>query len=61
MSWTDAKLALEAAGLGYEFDREIDQQLAESFPNSSRVTRADPEPGVMARRGDVVSVRLAVG
>jgi len=61
MSWTDAKAALEAAGLRYAFDREIDEQLAESFPNSSRVTQADPEPGVMARRGDIVTVRLAVG
>jgi serine/threonine-protein kinase len=61
MSWTDAKAALEAAGLRYDFDREIDEQLAESFPNSSRVTQADPAPGAMARRGDTVIVRLAVG
>jgi beta-lactam-binding protein with PASTA domain/tRNA A-37 threonylcarbamoyl transferase component Bud32 len=61
MSWTDAKAALEAAGLRYAFDREIDEQLAESFPNSSRVTQADPAPGAMARRGDIVTVRLAVG
>jgi beta-lactam-binding protein with PASTA domain len=61
MSWTEVKAALEAAGLGYAFEREIDEGLAEAFPNSSRVTRSDPEPGVMARRGDVVTVRLAVG
>jgi serine/threonine protein kinase/beta-lactam-binding protein with PASTA domain len=61
MSWTDAKAALEAAGLGYAFDRGIDEELAQTFPNSSRVTRADPEPGVMVRRGDVVTVRLSVG
>jgi serine/threonine protein kinase/beta-lactam-binding protein with PASTA domain len=61
MSWTDAKAALEAAGLRYAFDREIDEGLAEAFPNSSRVTRADPEPGTIARRGDTVTVRLAVG
>jgi serine/threonine protein kinase/beta-lactam-binding protein with PASTA domain len=61
MSWTDAKAALEAAGLRYEFDRQIDEELAGAFPNSSRVTQADPEPGVMVRRGDVITVRLAVG
>jgi eukaryotic-like serine/threonine-protein kinase len=61
MSWTDARAALEAAGLGYAFDRQIDEELAESFPNSSRVTQADPEPGVTARRGDIITVRLAVG
>lgn len=61
MSWTDARTALEAAGLGYEFDRQIDEELAQSFPNSSRVTRADPEPGVIVRRGDIITVRLAVG
>jgi serine/threonine protein kinase/beta-lactam-binding protein with PASTA domain len=61
MSWTDAKAALEAAGLTYAFERGIDEELAGSFPNSSRVTRSDPEPGVMARRGDTVTVRLSVG
>lgn len=61
MSWTDARTALEAAGLGYAFDRQIDEELAASFPNSSRVTQADPEPGVTARRGDTITVRLAVG
>ncbi|WP_309713790.1 Stk1 family PASTA domain-containing Ser/Thr kinase [Pseudolysinimonas sp.] len=61
MSWTDARAALEAAGLGYAFDREIDEDLAETFPNSSRVTRSDPDPGVMVRRGDIVTVRLTVG
>lgn len=61
MSWTDAKAALEAAGLRYAFDRQIDEELAESFPNSSRVTASDPDPGATARRGDIVTVRLAVG
>lgn len=61
MSWTEAKAALEAAGLGYDFDRQIDRELAGSFPNSSSVTRATPAPGATVRRGDVVSVRLSVG
>jgi serine/threonine protein kinase/beta-lactam-binding protein with PASTA domain len=61
MSWTDAKAALEEAGLEYAFERGIDEELAESFPNSSRVTQSDPEPGVMVRRGDTVTVRLSVG
>ncbi|WP_373298450.1 Stk1 family PASTA domain-containing Ser/Thr kinase [Pseudolysinimonas yzui] len=61
MSWTEAKAALEAAGLRYAFDRQIDEELAESFPNSSRVTASDPDPGATARRGDIITVRLAVG
>lgn len=61
MSWTEAKAELEEAGLRYEFDRQIDEELANAFPNSSRVTRADPEPGVEVRRGDTITVRLAVG
>ena len=61
MSWNNAKAALEAAGLSYAFDRQIDEELAASFPNSSRVTSADPEPGATARRGDTITVRLAVG
>jgi beta-lactam-binding protein with PASTA domain/tRNA A-37 threonylcarbamoyl transferase component Bud32 len=61
MSWTDAKDALDAAGLRYAFDRQIDEELADAFPNSSRVTQADPEPGAMVRRGDIITVRLAVG
>jgi serine/threonine protein kinase/beta-lactam-binding protein with PASTA domain len=61
MSWTEARAALEAAGLGYAFEREIDEQLAQAFPNSSRVTRSDPSPGAMAKRGDIVTVRLTAG
>ena len=61
MSWTDARAALEAAGLKWEFSRQIDRELAEEFPNSSTVSRSDPEPGVMAKRGDTVTVRLTVG
>jgi serine/threonine-protein kinase len=61
MSWTDARAALEEAGLNWEFSRQIDRELAEQFPNSSTVSRSDPEPGVMAKRGDTVTVRLTVG
>jgi beta-lactam-binding protein with PASTA domain/tRNA A-37 threonylcarbamoyl transferase component Bud32 len=61
MSWTDARAALDAAGLRYAFDRQIDEELAEAFPNSSRVSRSNPEPGVMAKRGDIVTVRLTAG
>jgi beta-lactam-binding protein with PASTA domain len=61
MSWTDAKAALEEAGLRYAFERQIDEELAATFPNSSRVTEADPEPGATARRGDIITVTLAVG
>ncbi|HWH98673.1 MAG TPA: Stk1 family PASTA domain-containing Ser/Thr kinase, partial [Pseudolysinimonas sp.] len=32
MSWTEAKAALDAAGLRYAFDRDIDESLAETFP-----------------------------
>jgi serine/threonine protein kinase/beta-lactam-binding protein with PASTA domain len=61
MSWTDAKAALEEAGLRYAFERQIDEELAATFPNSSRVTEADPAPGATARRGDIITVTLAVG
>ena len=61
MSWTQAKEALAAAGLGYAFDRNIDKEVAETFPNSSRVTRVTPDQGQTVRRGDTVSVRLSVG
>ena len=29
MSWTEAKAALDDAGLGYDFDRNLDEQIAE--------------------------------
>ncbi len=61
MSWTDARNALEGAGLRYAFDRDIDEGLAAAFPNSSRVSRSDPEPGATALRGDIVTVRLTAG
>jgi beta-lactam-binding protein with PASTA domain/tRNA A-37 threonylcarbamoyl transferase component Bud32 len=60
MSWNDAKAALATAGLGYAFERDLDEEIAETFPNSSTVTRTNPEPGTMARRGDVITVRLTV-
>jgi len=60
MTWTEAKAAIQAAGLGYAFDRGIDQGLAENFPNDARVTSADPSPGTSVRRGDVVTVRLGI-
>lgn len=61
MSWAQARDALIAAGLEFAFERGIDQEVAETFPNSSRVTRADPEPGETVLRGDTVTVRLSVG
>ncbi len=60
MSWNDAKAALTTAGLGYDFERDLDREIAEAFPNSSTVTRANPEPGATVRRGDVITVRLSV-
>jgi beta-lactam-binding protein with PASTA domain/tRNA A-37 threonylcarbamoyl transferase component Bud32 len=60
MTWTQARQALEAAGLGWDFDREIDRQLAENFPDDATVTSSGPDPGADAHRGDVVTVRLGV-
>ncbi|HWH97825.1 MAG TPA: PASTA domain-containing protein, partial [Pseudolysinimonas sp.] len=60
MTWREARQALEAAGLGWDFDRNIDRQLAENFPDDATVTSSDPDPGANAHRGDVVTVRLGV-
>jgi serine/threonine protein kinase/beta-lactam-binding protein with PASTA domain len=60
MTWTEAKAALQAAGLKYAFDRNIDESLAEQFPDDATVTSADPDQNVTVHRGDVVTVRLGI-
>jgi len=60
MTWTEAKAALEAAGLGYAFARNIDETLAEEAPDEATVSSADPGPGTGVYRGDVVTVRLSI-
>lgn len=60
LTWTEAKAALDAAGLRYEFDRGIDQGLAANFPDDARVTSASPAPGTTVLRGDTVVVRLGI-
>jgi serine/threonine-protein kinase len=60
MTWTEAKAALQAAGLGYAFARNIDESLAEQFPDDATVTSADPNENVMVHRGDVVTVKLGI-
>ena len=60
MTWTEAKAALQAAGLRYAFARAIDETLAEEAPDDSTVSSADPGPGTGVYRGDVVTVRLSI-
>jgi len=59
MTWNEAKAALAAAGLGYAFERGIDEVLATSAPDDATVSRATPAPGQSVRRGDTVVVRLS--
>ncbi len=60
-TWTEAKQMLTDAGLNWTFDRDIDKQLAKSFPDASTVSRVTPGVGEGAFRGDTVSVRLSAG
>ncbi|HTL39935.1 MAG TPA: Stk1 family PASTA domain-containing Ser/Thr kinase [Pseudolysinimonas sp.] len=55
MTWTQAKAALDAAGLKYDYNRGAD-----SAPDLVTVRSADPDPGTEVHRGDTIKVRFTV-
>lgn len=60
MTWTEAAAALDAAGLRFAFDREIDEELADRFPDDARVTRCEPGEDEVVTSGTVITVRLGI-
>ncbi|HWH25928.1 MAG TPA: Stk1 family PASTA domain-containing Ser/Thr kinase [Pseudolysinimonas sp.] len=55
MTWANAKAALDAAGLRYDYDHDADK-----VPTLVTVKSTNPDAGQQVHRGDIIKVRFTV-